>query len=282
MTLALTLLTLAHAQVFLSPEEAARLIDAGAAVVDARATRRWWAGHIPGSGPVDWWSIREGRRIREGRLTSDTAQLKEALEAAGVRGDAPVVVTGRGARGWGEEGRLFWTLEYLGHPQVYVMDGGMPAWEAAGLPTERGWRRPEPGNFQPSTAPALRADTDRVQRAAASGDAVIWDTRSRKEFLGATPAGERRGGHIPGARGLYYRELTDAAGRLLPREALEQALIGAGIPLDQPVITLCTGGVRAGFAYAALRELGHPAASVYDASMWAWSAAPDLPLTVAP
>jgi thiosulfate/3-mercaptopyruvate sulfurtransferase len=278
-SLLLSLLSAAQAQVFLPPEEAAALIEAGAAVVDARTARRWRRGHIAGSAPVSWWTLREQRwRVREGRVSSDLALLQETFEAAGVRSDRPVVVAGAGRGGWGEEGRIFWTLEYLGHPQVFVLDGGLPSWEAAGLPTTRARSRPAPGDFVPSPVPALRADTARVQAAMEAGDAVIWDTRSPEEFLGATPAGERRGGHIPGARGLYYRALTDEEGRLLPEEALRERLAEAEIPLEAPVIALCTGGVRAGFAYAALRELGHPAASVYDASMWAWSADPALPL----
>ncbi|MCB9798051.1 MAG: hypothetical protein H6741_35685, partial [Alphaproteobacteria bacterium] len=173
------LVPLASAEVFVDVDEAQALIEAGASVVDARGPRRWRRGHVPGSAPLSWWRLRDGWRVRNGRLSEDLGGLQDALEEAGVRADRPALVVGAAAEGWGEEGRILWTLEVLGHPEVYILDGGVGAWVEAGQPLARGRQRPPRGDFSPTLRPELRADTARV----AASDAHIWDARSREEFL---------------------------------------------------------------------------------------------------
>ncbi|MCB9763210.1 MAG: sulfurtransferase [Alphaproteobacteria bacterium] len=278
--LAAMLLNLAplHAgEVFVDAARAAALLDAGAAVIDARGDKAWAQGHLPGSRPVAWTSIRAGW-LRTGLLTEDAAALARTFSAAGVRDDAPVLVYGAGAAGWGEEGRLFWTLEYLGHGDVHVLDGGYPAWVAAGGAVSKAKDPVPAGAFTPAPVPARRARVDRVAAAVSDDDVVLWDTRERREYDGATPYGEPRGGHIPGAVHLWYADLLAPDGTLLPTEALTAALTAQGITPDKTVIPLCTGGVRSGFGYAVLRELGYPQVANYDGSMWEWSADAARPL----
>jgi len=134
------------------------------------------------------------------------------------------------------------------------------------------------GDFTAAIAASRRADLDQVAAASQSGG-LIWDTREDREFAGATPYGEARGGHIPGAVGLWYGELLQPDGTLLPEPQLRELLTLHGIRPDRLVITACTGGVRSGFAYAVLRDLGYPQVANYDGSMWEWSADKSRPLT---
>ena len=256
---------------------------AGAAIIDARGGGPWRSGHLPGAWAVGWTWLRDGW-LRTGRLTPDLEALRRAFEMAGVRDDRPVVVVGAGREGWGEEGRIFWTLEYLGHPDVHILDGGMPVWQAAGLPVTRDRAPPPRGQFTPRPVEERRATLAEVEDATArcaAGpcDTALWDAREAREYAGATPYGEPRGGHIPGAVGLWFADTLAEDGSLLPRDALASALAELGITPDRAVLTLCTGGVRSGFAYAVLRELGYPRVANYDGSMWEWSADPKRPLT---
>ncbi len=268
--------TPSSAEVFVDVPELLALQKQGAAVVDARGGESWHQGRVPDAGSLSWWALRAGQ-LRTGLLTDDLEHLLEYIQKAGVSQDKPVVVVGQADQGWGEEGRIFWTLEVLGHKDVHILDGGLRAWQDAGQPLEY-LSRPARGDFVPQAPGAQRADLARVRQAAETGDALIWDTRSEAEFHGATPAGERRGGHIPGAKNLFWKELLDEEGRLLPAKELERKLTQTGIVRGQPIISLCTGGVRAGFGYAVLRELGYSELMVYDGSMWEWSADADLPL----
>ncbi len=263
-------------EVFVDVSEMLALRARGAATVDARGGASWRSGRVPDSGTLSWWALRAGQ-LRTGLLTEDLEHLKAYIQRAGVSQDRPVVVVGQADQGWGEEGRIFWTLEVLGHTQVHILDGGMGAWEAAGQSLAY-LGSPAPGDFVPQAPGPQRADLARVKRAAATGDALIWDTRSPEEFHGATPAGEARGGHIPGAKNLFWKALLGPDGRLLPPQELERKLEEAGIVRGQPIISLCTGGVRAGFGYAVLRELGYTEPMVYDGSMWEWSTDDALPL----
>lgn len=271
-------LSAAHAgPVFVGTAVARDLQAQGALVLDARGAKDWQAGHIAGSAPIHWKDHRESWML-DGRLDADTAGLGRALSALGVRADRTVLVVGAGKDGWGEEGRIFWMLDHLGHPDVRIVDGGWPAWTAAGLPVVTDAARPPAGDFTPRPRPESRATLSDVAAGLESGVA-FWDTREAREFDGRTPYLEPRGGHLPGAKHLWFHDLMTEDGTLKNRGELRALLAARGIPLDRPVIAYCTGGVRSGFAYAVLKELGAPAPANYDGSMWEWTADPARPLT---
>jgi thiosulfate/3-mercaptopyruvate sulfurtransferase len=188
----------------------------------------------------------------------------------------PVLAYGQADQGWGEEGRIFWMLEHLGHDRVHILDGGIQAWDAAGLPMKRLTSPAEKGDFEPQPGKG-RVRLEEVILAQQTSSHTIWDTRTQEEFEGATPYGEARPGHIPGALHLHWKALLDAQGRLLPELELRALLQ----PFTAPVVPLCTGGVRAAFAYAVLRHLNIETA-LYDGSMWEWAKRDELPLTSPP
>lgn len=276
----------AQAAVFLSPQQVSVLLNSGAVALDARGESDWKRGQLPRSAPLGWMGLRDGL-LRVGHLTADSDRLREALQEAGVHQRSAVIVYDAGREGWGEAGRIWWTLDYLGHPEVYILDGGLPAWVAAGLPTSTLSTPLPKGDFQPQPREERRAMLEEVEAAAqecARGpcSTVFWDSREAREYAGATPYGESRGGHIPGAVSLWIGDLTDSEGKLLDIERLRGTLVAAGLPsekeTDQEIVAYCTGGVRSGFAAAVLRELGYSKVANYDGSMWEWSADRSRPL----
>ncbi|MCK6505064.1 sulfurtransferase [Myxococcota bacterium] len=276
----------ALAGVFVSPEQAAALLAQGATAIDARGESAWEDGHVPSAAPLSWLSLRDGL-LKVGRLTDQQTRLQASLRAAGVRQGAPVLVYDAGREGWGEAGRLWWTLRYLGHDQAHILDGGWPAWVSAGLPVATDAARPPAGDFSPRPDETRRARVQEVQRAVttcAAGpcEVVFWDSRERREYDGQTPYGEARGGHLPGAVHLWFADLLDAQGFLRPRAELQAELAARGITPDKQVVPYCTGGVRSGFAVAVLEELGFPHAANYDGSMWEWTGDPTRPVEGGP
>lgn len=258
--------------VFISPDRAQILLQGGATPVDARSKTAWIHKRISGSGALNWLTLRAGSG-RTGLLHERLEVLRQAIVGAGVQGDRPVVVYGKADQGWGEEGRIFWMLEHLGHGQVHILDGGIQAWEASGLPVKRLTSPVSKGHFEPLWGEG-RLRLDEVVLAQQAGSHTLWDTRTQEEFEGATPYGEARPGHIPGARHLHWKALLDAQGRLLPEDELRRLLRD----FEEPVVPLCTGGVRAAFGYAVLRHLGLQTV-LYDGSMWEWAERSELPLT---
>jgi thiosulfate/3-mercaptopyruvate sulfurtransferase len=240
-------------------------------ILDARGFLDHWRGHVPGAVRITWWWYRDGW-LRTGRLPRDLDGLARQMADLGVDAERPVVVYGRAREGWGEEGRIVWMLRYLGHPDVALLDGGWPAWRAAGGSAARGlggW--PRPGRFVARPRPELRASADDVAVAAGAGTALL-DVRSDAEWNGATPYFEARGGRVPGAVHLPWTALLDAKGRV-DRSGRALAQLGRlGVTPDRPVIVYCTGGVRSSEALVALAALGFRDVRNYDGSWFEWAA----------
>ena len=252
-----------------TPAELASRAAGTVTILDARSTGDYREGHVPGAIRIDWTDFRDGW-WRTGKLPSDLVALAARLEESGVDGDRGVVVYGKAREGWGEEGRIVWMLAYLGHSDVSILDGGWSAWRELGLPVSRARESALPGRFAARPVERIRASAADVA-ARRPGAGTLLDVRTRAEFEGATPHFEARGGHIPGAVHLEWKELLDARGRLDP-EAARARLRAAGIDPAKPVITYCTAGVRAAEAWLLLRALGYADVRNYDGSWYDWTA----------
>lgn len=266
----------ASGQVFVAPQHAQALLKAEATVIDARGTFAS-APYLPGARVIDWMALRDGI-ARTGRLAPESA-LRQAFGAAGIEQGRPVLVYGAAQDGWGEEGRIWWTLRYLGHPKVYILDGGVAAWTQAKLPTAGAALEAKAGSKWPSTVhPRLRAARAEVAQAQHRKDVLVLDVRTPEEFAGSTPYLSPRGGHVPGAQHLEWRELIDMQGRLRPVPELKALFRAKGLTERQRAIAYCTGGVRSAFVVAVLAHIGHPDPANYDGSWWDWSMQDNLPV----
>ncbi len=109
---------------------------------------------------------------------------------------------------------------------------------------------------------------------------VIIDAREPREYAGKTPYGEKRGGHIPGAVHLYYKQLMDKQGKLLSRGEIVAILQQKGVLQSTQIVSYCSGGIRSAWLTCVLTNVGFCAKN-YAGSMWEWSASPadSYPLT---
>ncbi len=259
----------------ISAQDAKKLIESGeATVLDTRGKLSWLAGHVPNSHSVKWKDFTRSDKPHRGVLLGDDAALTKKLQALGVSKGRPVVVVGKPPKNWGEDGRIVWMLHALGHPNAALVSGGERALEKAGLDTTLKLSHTRNGDFVVHRNPAMVIGRDQLKKKLGSKDLVVIDTREQREYDGKTPYGESRGGHVPGAVHLYYKDLMRPDGRLLPRAALEKKLKALGITPDKTVVSYCTGGVRSGWMTVVLRSLGYKHALNYAGSMWEWSASP--------
>lgn len=256
-------------------------------VLDAREEKEFRAGHVPGSRHADWrdftleragaWNLLTGDPARWGKVAEPDAALEARLRGLGLSNRRTVVVVGS-AGGWGEEGRIAWNLLYWGADDVALLDGGFPAWRAAGRAVETGTSKAPVGSFTVALRPARRIELRDLEAAVAARSRPLLDARTPEEFAGRTMTGQKRGGHLPGARLVPQKELVLADGRYVDATTLRQL---AGEPAGSPV-TYCTGGVRSALlAFLIEARLGIVAAN-YDGSVWEWSAHPELPLVTGP
>jgi len=273
----------AHAGAWIvDAKTAAQLVHRGAQLIDARSadlkakSKKQIANAIAAS--FDTLAPKSGPY--RGRLRS-VPWLKKKLSALGV-GRGQIVVAGDAKRGWGEAGWIVWLLRSLGHSKVAMVDGGINALLRAGVRRVR--RSAAPGNFLPRLDRRYLARAMEVKRRLRDGVTSLIDTRQAREYRGATPFGERRGGHLPGAKHLHFRRFIDNDGILLKRSKLNATLSKMGLKKRSPIIAYCTGGVRSAWLVVALKHLGFSSAKNYAGSTWEWSAgkAAAFPLVAEP
>jgi thiosulfate/3-mercaptopyruvate sulfurtransferase len=240
---------------------------------DGRAA--YEAGHIPGAVYVDLDRELASTPGSRGRHPlPDLAEFGAAMRRAGVSSGTPVVVYD-GGQGWGAA-RAWWLLRWTGHPDVRVLDGGLPAWEG---PLETSVPTPAEGDFQPAPRSTGLLDADGAAALARSG--VLLDARAGERYRGEVEPIDRVGGHIPGAVSAPTTENVAEGGRFLPAEELAARFKALGASQSTEVGVYCGSGVSGAHEVLALAVAGIPAA-LYVGSWSEWSSDPSRPVAVGP
>jgi thiosulfate/3-mercaptopyruvate sulfurtransferase len=170
-----------------------------------------------------------------------------------------------------------WFLEFFGHPNARMLDGGFDAWKAAGGTITTESVVPQAATFKTTERPEVLATADDVLRSLNQTGVAILDTRSDGEYLG-THVRAARGGAVPGAIHIEWTENLDASGKFKSNAELKNMYDKAGITPDKEVISYCQGGYRAAHSYVALRLLGFPKVRNYIGSWKEWGDRTDLPI----
>ncbi len=243
--------------------------------LDARNESLYRRSHLEGAFSLEWEELSQPYLPSRGNLLS-LPELTRKIEKLGISNDSVVFVYGDPHRGWGEEGRIVWTLRSLGHRKAFVVDGGFPILQRLGAKITD---RPTPpskisGRFLASPEPFFFISAEEIRNSLYSGRYAFIDTREEREFIGAVPYGEARGGHLPGAVHIYYKELIGKSGEILPQEEVQNLLRKKGIDGKKTIVTYCSGGVRSAFATAVLVSSGFKVLN-YPGSMWEWSHRPE-------
>ncbi|MDB5797190.1 MAG: sulfurtransferase [Paucimonas sp.] len=269
---------------------AAHLGDPGWIVLDCRhdlaapaaGRAAYESGHIPGAQFADL-----DRDLSDKSPAPDGAfrgrhplPAKEAFVATlrrwGVNPQSQVVAYD--AHGGMYAARVWWMLRWVGHEAVAVLDGGLPAWTAAGqaLSTETAARPPGQFMARASLARSVAA-ADLLGNAAP----LIVDARAPDRFRGENETLDPVGGHIPGARNRFFKDNLDASGRFKPAAEL-RAAFSALVPDPARAVMQCGSGVSACHNLLALEVAGMPGAALYPGSWSEWCADPARPVATGP
>jgi thiosulfate/3-mercaptopyruvate sulfurtransferase len=180
--------------------------------------------------------------------------------------------------------RLWFLLRGFGFDDVSVLDGGLAAWRAAGLPLGTGPVDQPARTFEAHPRPELLASRADVE-AIASGDApaCLVNALSPEVFRGEGPSSYSRPGRIPRSTSLPHGSLVDpSTGRFRPVGELAEAIGAAGADDGRPVVAYCGGGISATVDLFALALTGRDDARLYDGSLTEWTADPSLPVETGP
>jgi thiosulfate/3-mercaptopyruvate sulfurtransferase len=248
--------------------------QAGLVILDVRGRSAYeFGGHIPGAVHSTWHDYSDPNAVPKGLLNPDLSQIEQILRRLGINQDSDVVIYSNPFDNWGDEGRMFWMLEYLGHKKLRILDGGWVKWTAEKRPFEHGSAVPVAGNFtaQPVKALSMTKDDLKLIVRGPHAQTAILDARSLEEYLGKEMPGIPRPGHIPSAMHVAWNLFLNKDATIKDLDVIKELLADKGLQSSQELICYCTGGVRAAWLYFILKLAGYQKVRNYPGSWWEWS-----------
>ena len=274
-----------RAKVLLTPQQlhAMMATGAGPAILavqsvnpyTGRATDR--SIRVPGAVDAEAYADFAGPATAQGgqRPLPDIRALEAAARSWGLRQDRTIVVYD-GDRSM-TAARAWWVLRWAGFQDVRVLDGGLPAWIAAGLPTAGLALVPAPTDI--TLRPGYMPEIDADEALAMARSAVLLDARIRPNYIGGrVEAGLPPRGHIPGAISAPAPDNVTDYGNFADSAALTEMYRALGADGSRPVGVYCGAGMSAAHTVLALAAIGVDAA-MYVGSWSAWVSDPERPVS---
>lgn len=267
----------------------AQLAQPNLCVIDCRfflddpqyGKRSYEQAHIPGAVYLDLEADLSGPVIpgQTGRHPlPQPQQLIQRLRTAGLNNDSEVVLYDDGPGAFAA--RAWWLLAWLGKRSgVYLLDGGLKAWCAAGGPMSSEPAVVAPGNFEGTPDNSLLIDARQLLADLQQPDLTLLDARALPRFLGEQEPIDPVAGHIPGAQCVPFNGNLDEDGRFLSPQALEERFRPlVATTSAERLVAYCGSGVTACHNLFALCLAGHPLAKLYAGSWSEWITDPQRPV----
>jgi|SRR5450830_50876 len=282
-----------YATLISAADLAAHAGDANLLIVDCRhdltspdtGLDAYRAGHIPNARFAHLDQILSGAKTGsdgkfKGRHPLPEAQdFIAAMRVIGINNDTQVVAYD--AQGGMFAARLWWLLRWVGHVQVAVLDGGLPAWQAQGGALSTETPAATRGDLQAQPALVTAIEVDGVVANLDSKAMTVVDARAADRYRGENETMDAVGGHIPGARNRFFKDNLGADGRFKSADVL-RAEWNALIDNPQTAIMQCGSGVTACHNLLALEVAGLPGARLYPGSWSEWSSDAARPVATGP
>ncbi|MGB1257654.1 MAG: 3-mercaptopyruvate sulfurtransferase [Thiolinea sp.] len=232
----------------------------------------WYEQRIPGSRFFDFDGRISDQSNDLPHMLPDVETFNREVRRLGVNQNSRIVVYDvsgvfSGVRAW-------WMFRVMGHHNVAVLNGGLPAWKRAGQRIESGdTDLPPAGNFSGTLQPQWVHNTAQVQAALQDPAKTVIDARSGERYSGVVdePRPGLKRGHMPGALNLPFVDLHDTKGCLQPPAELKEAFTDLGLEqMNQPLVFSCGSGVTACVLALGAELAGYTNLSVYDGSWTEW------------
>ena len=225
--------------------------DKSVRVIDVRREDDYKQEHIPTAVNLPLATL----------LSDDNPErVLKLVNSIGIDDETPVVVYDDtfGALA----SRVSWTLEYIGHSNVTLLDTTYSNWKSLGLESDSAIPDVQIKEHSMNLQPDILATSDYLEDAKEKNDVILIDNRERLNFLEQ---------HIPGAISLPYRTLATKNKILRSKNDMKRLLENRGISGNSEIITYCGSvGTLSGLAYYALKSTGLPNAKLYVRSFKEW------------
>ena len=233
------------------------------------------SGYLPGARLFDVAALKAATPL--GSRYPNANNIISQANALGITKNTPLLVYDRA--GFFSAPFIQWSLLSIGHPDITVVEGGLPFLKSRGIETVEAPHIAPAHNAYTATGPLCRGVIMDEVIAALGTQIQIVDARGPGRFHGTEPEPREglRSGHMPGAINLPLGSLLDDKKRL--RADMEARIANAGIDLSRPIITTCGSGVTACALHYIFEKYKATDVSVYMGS-WAEYGASDAPIEV--
>jgi len=225
--------------------------DKSVRVIDVRREEDYKQSHIPTAVNLPLANL----------LSDDSPErVLKLVNSMGIDDETPVVVYDDtfGALA----SRVAWTLEYLGHSEVSLLETTFSTWKSLGLENDNQIPNIQSKEHSIHLRPEILATSDYLEKSKDNSDVILIDNRERLNYLEQ---------HIPGAINLPYRTLATQDKILRPKDDMKRLLDNRRISGDSEIITYCGSvGTLSGLAYYALKSVGLPNVKLYVRSFKEW------------
>jgi thiosulfate/3-mercaptopyruvate sulfurtransferase len=235
--------------------------DKNLVIIDASKADAYQKMHVKNAVNVPSEILNQESGAVEG-LLKNPADLVKIFGDAGVSEKNTIVVYDGGSQKYSS--RVYWTLKYLGAPNVKLLHKDMDEWKKSRVPITKMPSTVKATTFTPQINDALICELSDVK----VGKARVIDVRTPEEYIGSADNSE---GHLPGSVNINYTDLLTDKEAFKSKDEMEKVMAGAGFTADTPIIAYCRTSIRATVLYAALvNVLGYKNVKVYDGAYLEW------------
>lgn len=256
-----------------------RVVEIGSGTDDV-----YRAGHIPGAIWLNWksacWHETDRQFVTPEAMARNFGRI-------GIGPDTTVVLYGEPIQ-YGSY--AYWAFTMAGHRQLRLLDGGRKKWLADGHAVSQDVPLFDAVNYPVLPGDeSMRVGRREVRDHLGNPQRLLLDVRAPEEYCGERVIeyaagfdhGAQRGGRIPGAQNIYFREFLNEDDTIKSAEAIRASFERAGIEPSayDEVVCYCRLSHRATIAWIALSHVyGHPNAKIYDGSWTEWGSIVGYPI----
>lgn len=227
--------------------------------------------HIVNAHFLDLSAFQDPQSNLPNLLLLDEKRLSEKIGALGIRNDYKLIFYDNS--GLHTACRALWMFKMVGHnpQQLYILDGGLAAWERYGGKTESGDVTYSPKHYSVKLQPMYLRTLANIKANLQNPEEQMVDVRHPVRFAGGPePRPGLRTGHIPGSFCFPYTVFFDKEGLFLPLDKIRRRLMDVGIDITSPIISSCGSGTTAPILNFVLDLLNQPNHAVYNGSWSEW------------